>query len=65
MTKNNFGVFEITVPAVNGQPAIPHDSKIKVSENAFAGHENRQLTFTRSLSLSQMIMPAWRNFPLG
>ncbi|KAK7512586.1 alpha-glucan branching enzyme [Phyllosticta citriasiana] len=29
MTKDNFGVFEITLPAVNGQPAIPHDSKIK------------------------------------
>ncbi|KAK7552152.1 alpha-glucan branching enzyme [Phyllosticta citricarpa] len=31
MTKDNFGVFEITLPAVNGQPAIPHDSKIKIS----------------------------------
>ncbi|KAF2146036.1 glycoside hydrolase family 13 protein [Aplosporella prunicola CBS 121167] len=31
MTKNQFGVFEITVPAANGQPAIPHDSKIKIS----------------------------------
>ena len=31
MTKNDFGVWEVTVPAVNGAPAIPHDSKIKVS----------------------------------
>lgn len=31
MTKNNFGVFEITLPAVNGGAAIPHNSKIKVS----------------------------------
>ena len=30
MTKNDFGVFEVTVPAKDGQPAIPHDSKIKV-----------------------------------
>ena len=30
MKKNQYGVFEITVPAVNGQPGIPHDSKIKV-----------------------------------
>ena len=30
MTKNDFGVFEVTVPNQNGQPAIPHDSKIKV-----------------------------------
>ncbi|KAG9878187.1 putative 1,4-glycogen branching enzyme, partial [Aureobasidium melanogenum] len=31
MKKNEFGVFEITLPAQNGKPAIPHDSKIKVS----------------------------------
>lgn len=32
MKKNEFGVFEIVVPAqVNGQPAIPHNSKVKVS----------------------------------
>ncbi|TID20161.1 1-4-alpha-glucan-branching enzyme [Venturia nashicola] len=31
MTKDEFGTFEITIPAVNGQPAIPHDSKIKIS----------------------------------
>lgn len=30
MTKNSFGVFEVTVPGKNGQPSIPHDSKIKV-----------------------------------
>ncbi|KAH7073558.1 alpha-glucan branching enzyme [Paraphoma chrysanthemicola] len=31
MTKNEFGVFEVTVPGNNGQPSIPHDSKLKVS----------------------------------
>ncbi|CAN9367708.1 unnamed protein product [Alternaria alternata] len=31
MTKNDFGVFEVTIPGQNGQPTIPHDSKIKVS----------------------------------
>jgi hypothetical protein len=30
MKKNEFGVFEITVPAKDGQVAIPHNSKIKV-----------------------------------
>lgn len=30
MTKDEFGTFEIILPAVNGQSAIPHDSKIKV-----------------------------------
>ncbi|KKY15189.1 putativealpha-glucan branching enzyme [Phaeomoniella chlamydospora] len=31
MTKNMFGVFEVTLPAKHGQPAIPHDSKLKIS----------------------------------
>jgi 1,4-alpha-glucan branching enzyme len=30
MTKNDFGVFEVTVPGKGGKPSIPHDSKIKV-----------------------------------
>lgn len=30
MNKAEFGVWEVTVPANNGQPAIPHNSKIKV-----------------------------------
>lgn len=30
LVKNDFGVWEITLPAVNGQPAIPHESKVKV-----------------------------------
>lgn len=30
MKKNEFGVWEIVVPAKDGQPAIPHKSKIKV-----------------------------------
>jgi hypothetical protein len=31
MTKDSFGSFEITLPAQNGEPAIPHNSKLKVS----------------------------------
>jgi len=31
MSKDDFGCFEITLPAVNGQPAIPHNSKLKIS----------------------------------
>lgn len=30
MTKNDFGVWEITLPAREGIPVIPHDSKVKV-----------------------------------
>lgn len=33
MKKNPYGVWEITVAAVNGAPAIPHNSKIKVRPN--------------------------------
>ncbi|KAG6030591.1 1,4-alpha-glucan-branching enzyme [Claviceps citrina] len=31
MKKNEFGVFEIILPATDGQPAIAHNSKIKIS----------------------------------
>ncbi|KAL9059153.1 MAG: hypothetical protein Q9162_001371 [Coniocarpon cinnabarinum] len=31
MKKDAYGVWEIIVPAQNGQPAIPHDSKVKIS----------------------------------
>ncbi|KAI0876369.1 alpha amylase [Hypoxylon argillaceum] len=37
MKKNEFGVWEIVVPAINGQPAIPHKSKIKISFETKAG----------------------------
>jgi len=30
MKKDTFGVFEVIIPAKNGQPAIAHNSKIKV-----------------------------------
>jgi 1,4-alpha-glucan branching enzyme len=30
MQKNQFGVFEVTIPNKNGECAIPHDSKLKV-----------------------------------
>ncbi|KMU84956.1 1,4-alpha-glucan-branching enzyme [Coccidioides immitis H538.4] len=31
MKKDAFGVWEVTVPARNGVPAIPHESKIKIT----------------------------------
>jgi 1,4-alpha-glucan branching enzyme len=30
MKKDPYGVFEVVIPARNGQPAIEHNSKIKV-----------------------------------
>ncbi|KAJ9295244.1 CAZyme family GH13 [Paecilomyces variotii] len=31
MQKNDFGVWEVTLPAKDGVPAIPHNSKLKIS----------------------------------
>lgn len=31
MTVNDFGVWQVVIPAVNGQPAIPHNSHVKIS----------------------------------
>lgn len=30
MKRDDFGVWEIVLPAVNGEAAIPHNSKLKV-----------------------------------
>jgi hypothetical protein len=64
MKKNEFGVFEITVPAVNGEPAIPHDSKIKVCSICQCDSAT-YLTLIRYLLSSQMIMPEQIDFPPG
>ena len=34
MKKDQYGVFEVVVPARDGQPAIAHKSKVKVSLTA-------------------------------
>lgn len=33
MKKDPYGVFELVIPARNGEPAIAHNSKIKVCYN--------------------------------
>lgn len=44
MKKNEFGVWEITLPPTSsGEPAIPHDSKLKVSRNRSRIHSNEAL----------------------
>ncbi|KAF7176696.1 hypothetical protein CNMCM7691_003709 [Aspergillus felis] len=37
MTKDNFGVWEVTVPSKDGMPAIPHDSKVKIAMDIPSG----------------------------
>ncbi|GAA5956389.1 hypothetical protein JCM3765_005648 [Sporobolomyces pararoseus] len=43
MKKNDFGVFETVIPAVKGQPAIPHNSKVKVSMTIPGGERIERL----------------------
>ena len=31
MTRDNYGVWSVTLPAVNGQTVIPHNTKVKVA----------------------------------
>ena len=35
MKKDDFGVFELVIPAKDGKPAIEHNSKIKVCKLVF------------------------------
>lgn len=44
MKKNEYGVFEITLPAENGQAAIPHNSKIKVGSLVLFHFQKHALT---------------------
>ncbi|KAF4203656.1 hypothetical protein CNMCM8927_008514 [Aspergillus lentulus] len=37
MTKDDFGVWEVTVPSKDGVPAIPHDSKVKIAMDLPSG----------------------------
>lgn len=43
MKKNDFGVFETVIPAVNGKPAIPHNSKVKISMTIPGGERIERL----------------------
>lgn len=47
MKKNEYGVFELNLPAQNGQAAIPHNSQIKVSGNRWFCTWVRELTMAR------------------
>lgn len=66
MKKNEYGVFKLTLPPVgNGQPAIPHNSKIKVRSLLLSDPQGRELTL---LARSRWSSPAEREltvFPHG
>ncbi len=66
MTKNQFGVFELTIPpTADGKPAIPHNSKIKVSPTPSPQHSQPPLlTPFRSPSSSPQ-QNGWTDSPPG
>ncbi|GAA6041557.1 hypothetical protein JCM8097_004263 [Rhodosporidiobolus ruineniae] len=43
MKKNQYGVWEVVVPAVGGKPAIPHNSKVKISMTTPSGERIERL----------------------
>ncbi|KHN97821.1 1,4-alpha-glucan branching enzyme [Metarhizium album ARSEF 1941] len=57
MKKDDYGVFEITLPSRDGQPAIPHNSKVKISLELPSGERADRLPawikyVTQDLSVS-------------
>ncbi|GAA5882786.1 hypothetical protein JCM16303_002455 [Sporobolomyces ruberrimus] len=43
LKKNDFGVFETVIKGVNGKPAIPHNSKVKISMTIPGGERIERL----------------------
>ncbi|EPE07479.1 glycoside hydrolase family 13 [Ophiostoma piceae UAMH 11346] len=70
MTKNSFGVFEIKLPAKNGETAIPHNSKIKISLTLPSGEQVDRLPawikyVTQDLSVSPAYDARFWNPPVS
>ncbi|KAL6915816.1 hypothetical protein ACHAPO_005275 [Fusarium lateritium] len=60
MKKNDFGVFEITIPAQNGQTAIPHNSKLKISLDLPGGeHVDRLPAWIKYVTQDLSVSPAY------
>ncbi|CAG8651001.1 13134_t:CDS:10 [Acaulospora morrowiae] len=68
MKKNSFGVWEIHIPANFGRPAIPHNSKIKISMTTQSGEHIDRLPawikrVTQDLSVSEAYDAVFWNPP--
>ncbi|KZW04008.1 glycoside hydrolase [Exidia glandulosa HHB12029] len=68
MKKDQFGVWELSIPPVNGQPAIPHDSKIKISMTIPGGERIERIPawikrVTQDLSVSPVYDARFWNPP--
>ncbi|KAF4980076.1 hypothetical protein FZEAL_3857 [Fusarium zealandicum] len=60
MQKGPYGVFEITIPANNGAPAIPHNSKLKISLNLPSGeHVDRLPAWIKYVTQDLSVSPAY------
>ncbi|KAK7207379.1 putative glycogen branching enzyme GbeA [Myxozyma melibiosi] len=60
MVKNQYGVFEITLPAVNGQPAIPHNSRVKIALNLpGGGYVDRIPAWIRRVTQDLAVSPVY------
>ncbi|OCL07830.1 glycoside hydrolase family 13 protein [Glonium stellatum] len=65
MKKDNFGVWEVTVPGKDGQTTIPHDSKIKVllhqpTTETVKSHKESQISLVvPNDHARQERIPAW------
>ncbi|KAI9785487.1 MAG: alpha-1,4-glucan branching enzyme [Geoglossum umbratile] len=68
MRKNDFGVWEVTLPAKNGKPAIPHNTKVKISMVTPTGERIERLPawitrVTQELSVSPVYDAVFWNPP--
>ncbi|KAI9774824.1 MAG: alpha-1,4-glucan branching enzyme [Geoglossum simile] len=68
MTKNNFGVWEVTLPAEAGRPSIPHNTKVKISMVTPTGERIERLPawitrVTQDLSVSPVYDAIFWNPP--
>lgn len=60
MTKGEFGVFEIVLPPKDGQPAIPHNSKVKISLELPTGERvDRLPAWAKYVTQDLSISPAY------
>ncbi|KDE03556.1 1,4-alpha-glucan-branching enzyme [Microbotryum lychnidis-dioicae p1A1 Lamole] len=61
MMKNDYGVFELTLQAVKGQAAIPHNSKVKISMTApgIEGRIERLPAWVKRVVQDLMVSPVY------
>lgn len=60
MIKNTFGVWETTLPAVNGKPAIAHNSKLKITMKLPSGeHIDRLPTWIKRVTQDLSVSPVY------